>query len=254
MQPVDIDELYGAFADAYARFSKDRDFTAQIRRIVEMHGRRAGSLHALELFAGPAEHSRAFVAEGFGAATAIDSAPAMAELAAGAAPLRYLISRLPALPEEVGAGSMDIVIAPRYSLGYLSNDESATLLHACANVLRRDGLFVAELHDPRKFLNHLDDLDIKTRRFHTASGARGSVEWPFGPVRLRQEGWIAEMDVRLEVDDHPEPRIFTSVEHLHTQESLRFACRGVPHVAFAEAPLSVEEFPGSLLAIFRKIA
>jgi SAM-dependent methyltransferase len=256
MRPLNISALYGDFADEYTRFSMDRDFAAQVRRLVELHGERRTELRSLELFAGPAEHSRAFVVADYGTAIAIDNVAAMAEAArrvGGAAEIQYLIARLPVIPDEIAENSLDIVFAPRYSLGYLTIDETATLLQRCTSILREDGIFVAELHNPRNFLDHLNTLDIKTRSFRTASGARGRVEWPSGPVRLRPEGWIAEMDVRLELDDHPRPYVFTSVEHLHTMQSLRFACRDFPNASFQAQPLSFEEFAGSLLVVYRKV-
>ncbi|GKQ44020.1 class I SAM-dependent methyltransferase [Pseudomonas syringae] len=224
---VDINDLYTGGADLYKSFSADRDFDRQVNILIDLGGFNVRTdINFLELFAGPAEHSKAFLRTGRGKAFAIDASSQMADLARSDCikNFEYEISNLPEFPKCFDGVKFDIILAARYSVGYLDIGKLHLLMEVCLRSLSDGGILVFELHSPDIVFNAMRDLDIQTRDFVTFDGLPGCVKWPYGPIEMEWSGWVANFKVNISrhIGNNFITSNYISREHLHTHDLASF--------------------------------
>ncbi len=235
---LSISRLYDEYAETYSVIAHDRDFAAENSQIYRLArscgGPKQDSTDLLELFAGPAWHSAHWRKTYGGRVIAVDSSISMRQLAVRStyvAPDDYLIARLPALPSwPVDLGSVPcftVVLALRYSIGYLNPLELGALLERIRTAMAPGGALVIELHRPELLAADFASLEIRTRSASLGDGATVTCAWPSGPIDWTSDRLVATMPVQFVV--HP-PRAaaeyldFVSTEYIYQPAHIEQAC------------------------------
>jgi hypothetical protein len=233
---LEIFDFYEHEAALYEAVSRDRDFPAQvggIRRLVQQsEGEASRTIRVLELFAGPAYHSKVFKITECASVVCVDASQGMKELALRDGVIseqEYLVGRLPEAMNSLGNNEpFDCVLALRYSLGYLDDAEVEVLLLNARSIMRPGAIFVAELHRLDLLVGGLDALEIRDRIAYTEQGSRIRCVWPHGPLKWDTDDLVVEMEVLVEVDRSTgasEQFLYKTREHIHYPARIRRVAR-----------------------------
>ncbi len=247
-----ITSLYGTHAELYELVANDRDFAGQVDWLVEELGLERPRV--LELFAGPAYHGIELARRHGADVWCIDTAAEMRDRACASGVIareRVVIGALPAaldlLPEKL---EFDLVLALRYSAGYLDTAEIDTLLGGIAARLRPSGVAVFELHRMDLALAGFDALAIRARKVQSPTYGEVTCTWPARPLRWRSDALRATMDVRIEIERTGACLEFQSEEFLHPAELVTALARR--HRLVAQTPRRPPPFTDALAVILRR--
>jgi hypothetical protein len=256
--PCAISDFYGRHAEWYDAICADRDFEAQVAALVGLFPGGEPLHRTLELFAGPAYHSGVLRTTHGVDAYAIDSSPEMQRVAIAHGrchPDRYIVGTIPDALADL-AGPFDLVIAPRYSFGYLSRPQVRSTMTALAALVRPGGLLVVELHRISLIVQGLDRLHIRCREARRGR-TLARCWWPNAPIVWCETDWTVSMDVRVVWEDEAgtvlDERAFVSEEHVYSRDeivdvALATGCFTRSTVHLADEAL----FPGATLAVVRR--
>lgn len=212
--------LYDEHAAMYAVIADDRDFAAEICRMGALDlGARA---RFVELFAGPAFHSRALLATGWrGEAQAIDVSAQMAALAQilGFSGEYHCTDAIDGVRQLDCA---DIICIPRFSIVLVDAAYVMQLFGAVRKVLRETSRFFVEIHPEAANRTGWQALAIHERQ-RQLNGVRLTCEWPHSVRAVPDMTNVVDMTVRVCLDDGlspPEEHYFISREYLHSKSEL----------------------------------
>lgn len=235
-----VEDLYDAYAEVYSAIAFDRDFAVENAEIYRLGRHRASfeqnDTALLELFAGPAWHSFYWSKTYNRRVLAIDSSDSMRQLAcrySHVKPDDYLVARLPSLPawpSDLGhAPQFSVVLALRYSIGYLNRHEMASLLNQLRSIIAPGGVFVIELHRPELLDTDFQSLAIRTRAASLGDGTTVECRWPAGPIKWTADRLVAAMPVQMIVRppqaDVTEYIEFVSKEYAYRLEHIDDLCQ-----------------------------
>ncbi|MFP2960999.1 methyltransferase domain-containing protein [Myxococcus sp. 1LA] len=258
MPPVSITEFYTRHAELYDAICADRDFEMQVSAILQMFSPGEKPRRALELFAGPAYHT-GILQWTHGIDTfCVDASPAMREVALAQGrcqAAQYVLGRIPEALNEL-PGRFDLVLAPRYSLGYLDRQQLRATLATLSRVLQPGGLFIAELHQIQLLVSGLDQLGIRCREARLGR-LRARCWWPDAGLAWSETDWKVRMDVRVRWEDNAgdvtDEQHFVSEEQLYSRDELIDLAKATG--GFEAEPLTarhLEAFPGTSLVVLRR--
>jgi hypothetical protein len=258
----DLKDLYANVPQLYEAIAADRDFAKQC----DLIGSAASAPNpgcpskVLELFAGPAWHGRYFAEIG-SQVIAIDSSEQMCSLARQRGPAERFTVACGDIPRHLAlcspqTGEFDVILALRYSIGYLSARELFTLLGYVAQNLSSAGAAFLEIHDTSVLSNDFKDSDIRVRTSVMQDGSRVKCVWPNGPVTWTSHN-LAKMQVLIEIssDTGIAEYHFETTEHVHGLQEIEQHCNDLKLVAMPLDSLDFRTyFPDSTLVMIRRPA
>jgi len=225
------DILYTELAHYYAVIAADRDFTTQVDALARC-AQAAGWAFTpggigLELFAGPAWHGQV-LQDRFGMTCwCIDASQEMRTIATTRKMIdehHYIVGLLPEALERIPSGiTPGIVLAMRYSVGYLAPEELAVLLRQLERVMSPGGVIFLELHDLDILRRGFQELTIRTRTGVTPNGETVRCSWPDGEPVWAEDDWEITMTVRFEIgplDSKPLILSTRSTEHIYAAKDI----------------------------------
>lgn len=199
--------LYDEFAGYYNLVSDDRRFWEEsqylVERFIETHGGKKPQ-NMLELFAGPAYHSEVFSTQLNCRVTAVDSSESMKKLALESHQLSeddYIVGAVPEiLKKEQIAGTYDLVLIMRYSLGLISYEEVETLMQILSESLSPGGMVFIELHNIEELMSNFESAAIRDKT-RTLDGDEIELRciWPSENISWDKYSWKVNMPIKLEL-------------------------------------------------------
>ena len=229
-QPHNIGNYYSVLADYYYFLSMDRDFAGQTSALMSAHGTADGRF--VELFAGPAYHTKHFLdrgMEGF----AIDSSAEMQNIAHDRLSIpkkQYVVDRLPGAVARL-EGEFDVFFILRFSVGYLTLLELSELFWQIQKKARENASVFFECHNIPSIVDGLPDLSIRERAVRLPDGRSLVCQWPSGPLTWQRDSFTVVMPVKVTVLDDAakavvETHRFESRERIFTFEEIAFVAKG----------------------------
>jgi hypothetical protein len=196
-----VDLFYRDLAELYCVISNDRSFSRQCDFVLE-YSESLGChfpKRILELFAGPAYHGRRFAALGYDV-VAVDSSRQMAQQAS-LEPcgnlVEYLVASIPeVLSAELANRRFDIILALRYSIGYLAPAGLARTIAFFSDALEPGGVAFIELHDVDVLRRGFAGSDLRDRRCTLPNKSQVQCTWPSAPPTWLSED-LVEMQLRI---------------------------------------------------------
>jgi len=223
-------KLYGEFASYYAAVTQDRDFSSQIKCIIDDYPKKYRCRNLLELFAGNALHSIA--AEKMGVDVwAIDSSNEMKDLAMKGGFHKYnqyIVGELPkTLLAMNGRIKFDCIICLFHGLSNLSKLAVYNLFINIKNLLSLNGKIFIEIHDIKNIMNYINQPTIVWNEISDVYGSKIKYAWPSGKIIWSHKSFYAEVPVKIVVDSEQGDVIyeFISKEYIHCYEDIAFLAR-----------------------------
>jgi hypothetical protein len=220
-----ISVLYEQQAEIYAKIARDRVFESEVKALIHSanRNRNAPVTTAVDLFAGPAWHALMFQKLDI-VSYAIDISPAMADIAisAGYPRSRYVVGELPGAVRKLRE-PIDLAVAMRYSIGYLSVNQLVSLFRELRSVMPRDSIFFIELHRPDLIEGRFDALKIRARRFSLPDGREAECLWPYGGLKWDRMSATVEMVVLIRTTGDRPVKLFefTSRELIYSAADIQ---------------------------------
>ena len=218
---MSVGQLYTRFAECYEALNQDRDFEAQSKTILSLPIRVGSEMTILDLFSGPAYHSPTLNSYCKSRVISVDSSAQMRQVAIKAgrcSESEYLVGTIPDdLDSLLGGNVFDIVLALRYSIGYLSLHQFTELLTTVRSRMRPGGFFVLEIHRVDLVASEFKSANIRERRVVLENGDVVVCQWPSGPLVWDPDDWIVEMPLSLQMGDD---KGRMSTEHMTSRERI----------------------------------
>jgi hypothetical protein len=195
--------LYHKLAREYSIIANDRDFKLECETLMSTYEKICNkSLNSvLELFAGPAFHAQEFEKYNI-FCNAIDNSIKMKEIAVknGFKDKSYIIGTIPTILNKINR-KFDMVIVPRYSIGFVSHSKLPIFFKYLKNLLNPKGIVFIESQNIKLITGELNKLKIKDRSAFY-NNEKIVCKWPCGSLNWSAYEWKVKMPVTIEIYEH----------------------------------------------------
>ena len=258
---MSVEQLYTRFAECYEALNQDRNFDAQSKAILSLPTQAGSEIRILDLFSGPAYHSPTLSSYSNSRVISVDSSAQMRQIAVKAgrcAESEYLVGTLPDdLDSLLRDSTFDIVLALRYSIGYLSLLQLEGLLQAIRSRMSLGGVVVLEIHRLDLVGSEFKSANIRERRVVLENGDVVVCRWPSGPLVWSPDDWIVEMPLSLQIGDGNDR---ANTEHMTSRERIfsfgditRLVAQSRDYEVFEVSSAFHEAFEDSRIVVLRAI-